>query len=268
MGDVMDRGDEAKEIFSMIRRLEKEAEAAGGMVHQLIGNHEELNIAGLALNYGDYVTYKQFMDFLPEKFREDEEKKFRRKNGGDGDIKAFWDNLRKNPNSEAGIEAAKNYYDNFNMLVGKWIAEQNVIIKINDTVFVHGGLNLEYATMGLKAINNLYRLEFQKVFRGEVFRPRPRILFVSDAPLWNRDAPTDPNYEDFVDKILAAVDAKQMVVAHTPTIPRSIDTIEKDIRKFDGKVWIADTGIATIYRGYPVALFIDKNGQVTYRVYQ
>jgi hypothetical protein len=154
------------------------------------------------------------------------------------------------------------------MLVGKWLAEQNVVIKINDTVFVHGGLNLEYATMGLKAINNLYRSEFQKVFKGEVFRPRPRILFVSEAPLWNRDAPNDPNYEDVVDKILAAVDAKRMVVAHTPTIPRSIDTIEIDIKKFEGKVWIADTGIATIYRGYPVALFIDKNGRVTYGVYQ
>jgi len=266
MGDVMDRGDYARDIFDLIRRLEKEAKAAGGMIHQLIGNHEELNIAGLSLNYHpEYVTLKQFTDFLPDKFREDEEEKFKKKNRGDGDIEAFWNTLMKDPSSEA----SQRYYENFNMLVGKWIAEQNVIIKINDTVFVHGGLNLEYASKGLEAINNLYRAEFQKVFKGEAFRPRPRILFVDNGPLWNRDfSSADTNYVDVVDKILAVLNAKRMVVAHTPTIPRSINTIEIDIKKFDGKVWITDTGIASIYRGYLTALIIDKNGSVSVGVYQ
>jgi hypothetical protein len=58
-----------------------------------------------------------------------------------------------------------------------------------------------------------------------------------------------------------------LVVAHTPTIPRSIATIEIDINKFGGKVWIIDTGIATIYRGFLTALIIDKNGRVSVRVY-
>jgi hypothetical protein len=273
MGDVMDRGDYARDIFDLIRRLEKEAKAAGGMVHQLIGNHEELNIARLSLNYyKEYVTYKQFTDFLPVKFREDEEEKFKKKNRGDGDIKAFWDNLMNDPNSGAGKEASQRYYENFNMLVGKWLAEQNVVIKINDTVFVHGGLNLEYASKGLEAINNLYRSEFQKVFKDEEFRPR--ILFVPDSPLWNRVLAevsdtnnSDTNNVDEVDKILAVLNAKRMVVAHTPTIPRSIDTIEIDIKKFGGKVWITDTGIASIYHGYLTALIIDKNGRVSVGVY-
>ena len=254
MGDVMDRGDDARDIFKLIRQLEKEAKAAGGMVHQLIGNHEEMNIARLSLNfYPEYVTLKQFTDFLPVKFREDEEEKFKKKNRGDGDIETFWNTLMKDPSSEA----SQLYYDNFNMLVGKWIAEQNVIIKINDTVFVHGGLNLEYASKGLEAINNLYRSEFQKVFKDEVFRPR--ILFVSDAPLWNRvlaDAP-DPSYVDVVDKILAVLNAKRMVVAHTPKIPRSVNP-ESEMSKFKGKVWIIDTGIATIYHGFLSALIIEN----------
>jgi len=223
-----------------------------------------MNIARLSLNYyPEYVTLKQFTDFLPVKFREDEEEQFKKKNRGDGDIEAFWDNLMKDPSSEA----SQLYYDNFNKLVGSWLAEQNVIIKINDTVFVHGGLNPEYASKGLEAINSLYRAEFQKSLKHEEFRPR--ILFVSDAPLWNRDlaTPPDTNYVDVVDKILATLNAKRMVVAHTPTIPRSIDTIEIDIKKFGGKVWITDTGIASIYRGYLTALIIDENGRVSVRVY-
>ena len=258
MGDVMDRGDYARGIFDLIRRLEKEAKAAGGMVHQLIGNHEELNIARLSLNYyKDYVTYKQFTDFLPVKFREDEEEKFKKKNRGDGDIEAFWNNLMKDPNSDAAKEASDNYYDNFNKLVGNWLAEQNVAIKINDTVFVHGGLNPEYASKGLEAINDLYRSEFEKVLRREEFRPR--ILFVSDAPLWNRVLAevSDTNNVDEVDKILAVLNAKQLVVAHTPTIPRSVNP-EIEMSKFKGKVWIIDTGIATIYHGFLSALIIEN----------
>ncbi|MCJ7565228.1 MAG: metallophosphoesterase [Candidatus Aminicenantes bacterium] len=272
MGDVMDRGDYARDIFDLIRRLEKEAKAAGGMVHQLIGNHEELNIARMSLNYyGEYVTYKQFIDFLPVKFRVDEEEKFKKKNRGDGDIEAFWNNLMKDPNSDAFKVPSQRYYENFNMLAGKWIAEQNVAIKINDTVFVHGGLNLEYASKGLEAINNLYRSEFQEVFKQEVskdeYLPRQSIIFAPESPLWNRDPATDPNYVDEVDKILAVLNAKRLVVAHTPTIPRSIATIEIDINKFGGKVWIIDTGIATIYHGFLTALIIDKNGRVSVGVY-
>jgi len=259
LGDVMDRGDDARKIFDLIRRLEKEAKAVGGMVHQLIGNHEELNIAGLSLNYyKEYVTYKQLTDFLPVKFREDEEEKFKKKNRGDGDIKAFWDNLMKDPNSEAFKEPSQRYYENFNMLAGKWLAEQNVVIKINDTVFVHGGLNLEYASKGLEAINNLYRSEFQKIFKGEAL-PRQRITFAPDSPLWNRvlaEVP-NPNSMDEVDKILAVLNAKRMVVAHTPTIPRSVNP-ESEMSKFKEKVWIIDTGIAAIYHGFLSALIIEN----------
>lgn len=259
MGDVMDRGDYARDIFDLIRRLEKEAKAAGGMVHQLIGNHEELNIARMSLNYyGEYVTYKQFTDFLPVKFRVDEEEKFKKKNRGDGNIEAFWKNLMKDPNSDAFKEPSQRYYENFNMLAGKWLAEQNVAIKINDTVFVHGGLNLEYASKGLEAINNLYRSEFQEVFKDE-YLPRQSIIFAPDSPLWNRvlaDNP-DPNNVDEVDKILAVLNAKRLVVAHTPTIPRSVKP-EIEMSKFKGKVWIIDTGIATIYHGFLSALIIEN----------
>src|SRR4030042_2596868 len=45
-GDIMDRGPDARKILDLLIRLEKEAEAAGGMVHVLLGNHEEINLTG------------------------------------------------------------------------------------------------------------------------------------------------------------------------------------------------------------------------------
>jgi hypothetical protein len=48
-----------------------------------------------------------------------------------------------------------------------------------------------------------------------------------------------------------------MVVAHTPKIPRSVNP-ESEMSKFKGKVWIIDTGIASIYHGFLSALIIEN----------
>lgn len=45
-GDVVDRGPRTTEALWMIYRLEQEAEAAGGRVHMILGNHEAMIIAG------------------------------------------------------------------------------------------------------------------------------------------------------------------------------------------------------------------------------
>jgi hypothetical protein len=46
-----------------------------------------------------------------------------------------------------------------------------------------------------------------------------------------------------------------MIIAHTPTIPRT----QSDMQRFGGKVWIVDTGISRVYRGKATALII-QNG--------
>ena len=45
-GDIVDRGDEVTELLWSIRRLEREAELAGGRVHYVLGNHESMVMAG------------------------------------------------------------------------------------------------------------------------------------------------------------------------------------------------------------------------------
>ncbi len=81
IGDVLDRGDKPKDIFDLAIRLEKEAEAAGGKVHMMIGNHEEMNLANTAFDREGYITVPQFVQFLPENYRIKQEKKFMRKAG-------------------------------------------------------------------------------------------------------------------------------------------------------------------------------------------
>ena len=45
-GDVMDRGDQVTQAFWFIRSLEIQAKRAGGRVHMLLGNHENMVAAG------------------------------------------------------------------------------------------------------------------------------------------------------------------------------------------------------------------------------
>ncbi len=236
MGDVMDRGKRAKEIFGLIKKLEKEAAAAGGMVHMLLGNHEEMNLMQRSTQFEDYVTPEQFKDFLSREIIAAEEKK-----AGGSVSDDRWKELIRDQESEA----VADYYRNFTELYGPWLAEHNVVIKINDTVFVHGGLTESWATRGLETINNLYRSEMQRYLRDHQQYFPPRILFQPSGPLWDRslaDPDSGQDYEARVDRILKLIGAQRVVVAHTPSHFRGR---EDDMKRYDGKVWVIDTGISS-----------------------
>src|SRR6187399_952828 len=44
LGDVVDRGPDSRKALDFLMSLEKEAAAAGGQVHALIGNHEVMRM--------------------------------------------------------------------------------------------------------------------------------------------------------------------------------------------------------------------------------
>jgi hypothetical protein len=169
-GDIMDRGDHAREILDLLMRLEKEAEAAGGKLHVLIGNHEEATITGISLGYPDYVSTKQFVSFLPEKFRKSREKDFI--SGLSADVEAqvqalgsdldrnpalfeYWTDVLDNVKKKNDPLTALTYIENFNRTYGKWLVNKNCVIKINDIIFTHGGINLEFSKWKLKDINEV-----------------------------------------------------------------------------------------------------------------
>lgn len=68
IGDVFDRGKDVLPIFWLIYKLENEAEKAGGKVHFLLGNHEEMILRG---NY-KYTQdkYKMLADAIGKDYRD------------------------------------------------------------------------------------------------------------------------------------------------------------------------------------------------------
>jgi hypothetical protein len=264
-GDILDRGDRAKEIIDLLRRLEKEAEAAGGKVHVLLGNHEEANVTGISLGYPDYVSPQQFVSFLPKSFRKAREKQFVSRLPAEerAQVKALGEDLDKNPalfSFWAGVLreirngneklAALAYIDNFNRTYRKWILGKNCVIRINDVVFAHGGISLEYSTWKLKDLNDLYRRELwayafnpaSPTLGGEPFAPK--LVYNPQSPLWYRQDDVASQAE--IDQILANLGAGRMVVGHNflgsgGGSPIVLD--EDAVARFEKKVWMIDTGI-------------------------
>jgi len=278
-GDVMDRGDNTKDVFDLLMRLQKEAAEAGGKVHVLLGNHEEMNITGIVFRQPRYVSPKQFASFLPDDFRQKKETEFRKQLHNLSEIEANsdptlldsyfetkWEKLMKDKNLQ------KLYVDTFNKNYGRWLIEQNIAITINAIIFVHGGISERYSKWPLQRINevlleelNVYRIAYK---RGINPKKRREMLYMPDSPLWNRDfaLKDEQSYGKIVDKIFKNLGAKYMIIAHTPKGSPVILETEKDEilfrTRFDKKIWMIDTGISDFYYGILSYLRIENGKPV------
>lgn len=276
-GDIMDRGDYAKDVFDLIKKLEEEAVQAGGRVHMLLGNHEEMNITGTSFRQPTYVSPKQFASFLPIKFREKKENEFRQQlqnlsevetNSDPSILDSYFETKWKGLMKEMGYQ--RLYVNTFNDNYGRWIIEHNAVIKINDTIFSHGGISERYSTWPLERINRVLRNELN-VYRIAIKRKqdpkiRREILYVPDSPLWNRDLALkeEESFQKTVDKILNNLEANHMIIAHTPkgspVIPENQED-ERELRtRFNEKVWMIDTGIADYYYSV-LSYLLYENGE-------
>ena len=281
LGDILDRGPQARRIIDLLMRLEKEAESAGGMVHVLLGNHEEMNITGIALDYPNYVTVEQLVSFLPEDFRRAREAGYirslppeeRRRAEIDGlDVETdqglydFWRSIiaSKDP------EARRAYVQGFNDSVGDWFIKKNTVVMINGVIYVHGGISEDISKWPLREINTVVRSElqqFQAIMRDpqRTARPfKPKLVYSPDGPLWFRGlAESGRAAQAEVDRILQNMGARAMVIGHNYFSyggGRSPSISKEYVARFQDKVWIMDTGIAGSYGGVPSAL-IYENGE-------
>ena len=67
-GDLFDRGLQIREVLDLLMGLQEEAEAAGGKVVVLLGNHEGMNLTGFFRDVNPDV-YASFADAKSEKRR-------------------------------------------------------------------------------------------------------------------------------------------------------------------------------------------------------
>lgn len=236
VGDVLDRGPDSRKAMDLLMRIEKQAQEAGGYVHALIGNHEAMNVYG-DLRYTSAGDFAAFRDENSEKLRETALKK---EHPAD---EAQW--LAQHPLGyfEHRREMGPGGY------YGKWIAGHDAVIKINDSLFLHGGISPKYVSMKIPNINRRVReeLEDPSKLNGGIAKDM-------DGPLWYRGlAQGDDSLAPLVDKIRKNFGVERIVVGHTYAAAAITS-------RFDGKVILIDIGLSRVYDGIGkvACLVIDK----------
>jgi hypothetical protein len=212
-GDILDRGPDSRKAMDLLMRLEKQAEEAGGYVHALIGNHEAMNI------YGDlrYTSAGEFASYRDEEYEKTHPPDAGHPPGYAEHRKQF---------------SPDGYY-------GKWIVSHDAVIKINDSLFLHGGISAKYASAKIREINEKVRQEL----KGDPAKLEGGIVKDMDGPLWYRGLSTgDASLESLVGKIRKNFGVERIVLGHTyadaAITPR-----------FDGKVILIDIGLSRVYDG-------------------
>jgi Calcineurin-like phosphoesterase len=257
-GDAVDRGPNSLEIIEDLIRLQKEAARAHGQLIAMVGNHEAMNLTG-DLRYVSAADYAGYADSGSALRRENVynsnktaiEMAYRQKDpqmSGEA-IKKAW--------SEAyplgRIEHQIAWSDHGK--IGQWVVKNPVVVLLDGTLFVHGGISPAYVGLTVAEIN-------VRAAAALTARNTDPTAIINDdqGPLWYRGlaqppassngetlaAPTpaqiQPAGEAELDALLSAYGARRIVVAHTPIL--------SGIAFFDdGKLICIDTGISAVYGG-------------------
>jgi len=249
-GDILDRGPDSRKVMELLMTLETQARRAGGQVHALIGNHEAMNIYG-DLRYVSAQEYEAFRDRNSEKVRASfyqQHVETLKKTLPLEELPEFDEAYRREWESRYPLGFFEHRYAFSNQgRYGKWILGHDAIIKINDTLFLHGGLSPKYVGDSMQAINLKVRAELEDPSKLE-----GGIALDEEGPLWYRGlALAEENLlMSHVEQVLENYGARRIVVGHTVTegavVPR-----------FRAKVLLIDVGLSAVYGARRACLILE-----------
>jgi len=256
-GDIPDRGPDTRRIIEHMAKLAEQAERAGGRVHNLMGNHEAMNV------YGDlrYVTPGEFDEWTDRRSEQLRNRYFRQllerqKEINPERVQALPENFESTWKAEHPLgwvehRLAWSPFWNEQGQMYEWVRDQKVAIRINRMVFLHGGISADYCTSALAA----WTARARTALKGRTDEELD-ILVDPVGPLWYRglSGVSPIVHPETVKAILKRYSADHIVVGHTPTggviWPR-----------YEGRVIQIDTGIASYYGGYVAYLEITPEGR-------
>ena len=188
LGDVFDRGPNQTEILWLLYKLEAEAAKAGGGSHLLLGNHETMILRG-------------DQRYLHPRYAE-----------------------------TTRVLGAGSYSELFGpeTLAGQWLRSRPTMLRINDQLFLHGGVSRALADSGLSIaqINAGVRaLLSGSAPATDIERRRAELLLGPLGPLWYRGYFSSQSSfpaadEEDLARVLAVFSVRRIFIGHTivPTI--------------------------------------------------
>ncbi len=221
-GDILDRGPDSRPAMDLLMRLEDEALAAGGRVHVLLGNHEAMNLVGDLR----YVSRQEYAAFAGEESAQERDRWFAawaaRGDGSDvspADLRTRFDD-RFPPGFFAHRRAfaADGHY-------GAWLLDKPLVVVVNRTAFVHGGLSPVIGEIGLAGVNRALGNDLDRyVEHYETLVDEGLLL------------PTDSFYThtERLDGFMAGPNTSPATVN---SVNRLIELADSDVHSPDGPMW-------------------------------
>jgi hypothetical protein len=259
LGDIVDRGDDSRRALDFVRRLEREADAARGHLHLLLGNHEVARMLG-DLRLTSPGEYTAFVTAGSESVREKFVKSM--KPATDEERAQLVQQL---PLGSLEMRQAFGRDGEY----GRWLRDLPAVVKIDQLVFVHGGISPAVAPMGCAAINEQVHRDLTSDLEKTLEAPLATLAARVDGPLWYRGLAQEPDsFAPQLDDILAKASARAIVIGHTVTPTGRITT------RFGGRVVEIDTGMQPAYaqggrasaleivRGAATAIYVDRREPV------
>ena len=147
-GDLLDRGPDVRQVLDLFMSLQPQAEAAGGKVVVLMGNHEAMNLFGSML----YVNPTAYESFAGPGSEEKLAHAFERWQAlfGTGDTPLGEDSAAREQNWLA--EHPPGFVEYTEAMgpeghYGKWLRGLPTLFRYGGTVFIHAGIGPSYADM-------------------------------------------------------------------------------------------------------------------------
>ncbi len=169
-GDVLDRGPRSLEIVELLMELQRQAP---GRVHVLLGNHEVMNLVGDLR----YAAAEDFAAFAAEETPRERERGYReflstraaralepgsRREVFDASFPRGWFARRRALSPEGRL--------------GRWLLSRPAMLEIDGTVFVHGGVSVAEARLGIDALNRRVTGEVRRYLELRERLVRARVL--------------------------------------------------------------------------------------------
>jgi hypothetical protein len=166
-GDYTDRGTDVRKVMDLLMRLEQEAKAAGGKAIVLAGNHEIMNVIGDLRDVTPEIC-ATFATPKSESVREDAWKQYERVARPRAQLTTPPAPVYSQTRDAFMQELAPGCLEyreamGPNGLYGKWIREKDIAAVVDNTLFMHAGLNPSRpAPKSIPDVNNQVRSEVRK----------------------------------------------------------------------------------------------------------
>jgi hypothetical protein len=157
LGDVLDRGAESRRALELVKALQPRAADAGGAVELVLGNHEVMNLLGDLR----YVTPAELATYAADDAPAERNAAWQRFSATAGDTPESRERFAtRYPPGFFGHRAAFAPTG----VLGSWLLERPVLVTIDETAFVHGGLPAALADKTTRELNAEYRAALREYF--------------------------------------------------------------------------------------------------------